>query len=66
MGRGASDDKGPLLAWICILRAHKELGLELPINLKMVFEGMEGKSLIDFKDVFASVYLFKKNELSYL
>jgi acetylornithine deacetylase/succinyl-diaminopimelate desuccinylase-like protein len=43
IGRGTSDDKGPTLAWIWVLKAYRELGLEFPVNLKMVFEGMEGK-----------------------
>lgn len=41
IGRGATDDKGPVLGWINILEAHKKLGLELPVNLKFCFEGME-------------------------
>lgn len=40
-GRGSTDDKGPVLAWINVLQAHHELGIELPVNLKIVFEGME-------------------------
>ncbi|KLO15516.1 CNDP dipeptidase [Schizopora paradoxa] len=41
IGRGSTDDKGPVLGWINILEAHKKLGLELPVNLKFCFEGME-------------------------
>ncbi|CAG8623810.1 9488_t:CDS:10 [Paraglomus occultum] len=41
MGRGATDDKGPVLTWFNIIEAHQKLGLELPVNLKMCFEGME-------------------------
>ncbi|KAF8309686.1 CNDP dipeptidase [Clavulina sp. PMI_390] len=40
-GRGSSDDKGPLLGWINVLEAHKKTGLELPVNLRFCFEGME-------------------------
>ncbi|WWC70211.1 uncharacterized protein I206_104161 [Kwoniella pini CBS 10737] len=40
-GRGSTDDKGPVLGWINVLEAHKNLGIELPVNLKMCFEGME-------------------------
>ncbi|KAG8934839.1 hypothetical protein FRC03_009505 [Tulasnella sp. 419] len=40
-GRGATDDKGPLLGWINVLEAHVKLGVELPVNLKFCFEGME-------------------------
>ncbi|KIO25520.1 hypothetical protein M407DRAFT_75542 [Tulasnella calospora MUT 4182] len=40
-GRGSSDDKGPLLGWINVLETHVKLGLELPVNLRFCFEGME-------------------------
>ncbi|TXT07163.1 hypothetical protein VHUM_03333 [Vanrija humicola] len=40
-GRGSTDDKGPVMGWLNVLEAHQKLGLELPVNLKMVFEGME-------------------------
>lgn len=32
---------GPVLGWINALEAFKELGHEVPLNLKFVFEGME-------------------------
>lgn len=40
-GRGSSDDKGPVMGWLNSVQAHKELGLELPVNLVTCFEGME-------------------------
>ncbi|KAL5006917.1 hypothetical protein ScPMuIL_015723 [Solemya velum] len=40
-GRGATDDKGPVLAWIHSLEAMQELKQEIPVNLKFIFEGME-------------------------
>ncbi len=40
-GRGSTDDKGPVLGWLNVLQAHKEAGIELPVNLLMCFEGME-------------------------
>ncbi|KAH8930481.1 glutamate carboxypeptidase protein [Atractiella rhizophila] len=40
-GRGSTDDKGPVLGWINVLQAHKELGIDLPVNLRFCFEGME-------------------------
>lgn len=40
-GRGTTDDKGPILAWLWAVEIYRELGLELPINLKICFEGME-------------------------
>lgn len=40
-GRGATDDKGPILGWLNVIQAHQKLGLEFPVNLLMCFEGME-------------------------
>jgi len=41
IGRGSTDDKGPILGWLNVLEAHKSLGLELPVNMRFCFEGME-------------------------
>ncbi|TFL03837.1 CNDP dipeptidase [Pterulicium gracile] len=41
IGRGSTDDKGPVLGWLNILQAHQEAQLELPVNLQFCFEGME-------------------------
>ncbi|KAG0328794.1 hypothetical protein BGZ99_004458 [Dissophora globulifera] len=41
VGRGSTDDKGPILGWLNAIEAHQKLGLELPVNLRMCFEGME-------------------------
>ncbi|XP_052801693.1 cytosolic non-specific dipeptidase-like isoform X1 [Mya arenaria] len=40
-GRGSTDDKGPVLGWINCIEAMQELGMQVPINLKFIFEGME-------------------------
>ncbi|XP_051879929.1 cytosolic non-specific dipeptidase-like [Pristis pectinata] len=40
-GRGASDDKGPVLAWLHAIEAVQALKQELPVNLKFIFEAME-------------------------
>lgn len=40
-GRGSTDDKGPLLAWLWIIEVYRELNLPMPVNLLMCFEGME-------------------------
>ncbi|KAK6513423.1 Cys-Gly metallodipeptidase [Arthrobotrys megalospora] len=40
-GRGSTDDKGPVLGWLNVIEAHQKVGLELPVNLLMCFEGME-------------------------
>lgn len=41
IGRGASDDKGPVLGWVNVLQWHHENKKELPVNLRCCFEGME-------------------------
>lgn len=40
-GRGATDDKGPVLGWLHALQAYNGIKADLPVNLKFVFEGME-------------------------
>lgn len=40
-GRGATDDKGPVLGWIHAIEAFQAIGESVPVNLKFVFEGME-------------------------
>ena len=41
LGRGATDDKGPVLCWLNAIEAHKKAGMDFPVNLLMCFEGME-------------------------
>jgi len=40
-GRGATDDKGPVLCWIHALEGYQAIGEDVPVNIKFVFEGME-------------------------
>lgn len=40
-GRGLTDDKGPVLGWLNVVEAHRQLGWELPVNLVCCFDGME-------------------------
>lgn len=46
-GRGSTDDKGPVIGWLNVIEAHKNLGLELPVNLITCFEGMEESGSIN-------------------
>ncbi|KAF9484099.1 CNDP dipeptidase [Pholiota conissans] len=41
IGRGSSDDKGPILGWLNVLQYHHEKKVPLPVNIKFCFEGME-------------------------
>lgn len=36
-GRGTTDDKGPVMAWINMLDAFRETDTPLPVNLKVSF-----------------------------
>lgn len=40
-GRGSTDDKGPVLCWIHAIEGFQKLGIEIPVNIKFIFEGME-------------------------
>jgi len=40
-GRGSTDDKGPIYAWMNAIEAYQQNGVELPVNLKFCLEGME-------------------------
>lgn len=40
-GRGSTDDKGPVLAWLNCIEAFQKIKQELPINLVFCLEGME-------------------------
>ncbi|KAK3369867.1 hypothetical protein B0H63DRAFT_485672 [Podospora didyma] len=41
LGRGSTDDKGPVLGWLNAIEAHQQAGVDFPVNLLMCFEGME-------------------------
>lgn len=51
--RGSSDDTGPLLGWLNVVQAHKESGVELPVNLITCFEGMEESGSLGLEDLIA-------------
>ena len=40
-GRGSTDDKGPVLGWLHVIQAYQALKIDLPVNMKFCFEGME-------------------------
>lgn len=40
-GRGSTDDKGPVLCWLHAIAAYQALKIDIPVNIKFVFEGME-------------------------
>ena len=60
IGRGSSDDKGPILGWLNVLEAHKDLGIELPVNLRFVFEGMEESGSVGLDEFIAAEHAREK------
>ncbi|KAM4029363.1 beta-Ala-His dipeptidase-like isoform 1-T1 [Anomaloglossus baeobatrachus] len=40
-GRGATDNKGPVLAWIHAIDTYIALKKDIPVNLKFIIEGVE-------------------------
>ncbi|KAF7266019.1 cytosolic non-specific dipeptidase-like [Rhynchophorus ferrugineus] len=53
-GRGSSDDKGPVLGWIHTLEAYKAIGVDIPVNVKFVFEGMEESGSVGLDELLYS------------
>ncbi|PVU91558.1 hypothetical protein BB559_004072 [Furculomyces boomerangus] len=51
VGRGSSDDKGPVIGWILTLEAFIKHGIDLPVNLLFCFEGMEESGSIGLEKV---------------
>uniref|UniRef100_A0A1S4MXZ6 Peptidase M20 dimerisation domain-containing protein n=1 Tax=Pediculus humanus subsp. corporis TaxID=121224 RepID=A0A1S4MXZ6_PEDHC len=61
-GRGATDDKGPVLGWIHALQAFKGIHLDIPVNIKFIFEGMEESGSLGLDElVFSIKDTFLKN-----
>lgn len=50
-GRGATDNKGPVLAWINAVSAFQALGQDLPVNVKLILEGMEEAGSVALAEV---------------
>jgi len=49
-GRGSTDDKGPSLSWLWVIEAYQQLGEEIPVNIKMIYEGMEESGSVGMED----------------
>ncbi|TMW54656.1 hypothetical protein DOY81_000187 [Sarcophaga bullata] len=54
-GRGASDDKGPVLCWIHAIEAYQKLNIDIPVNIKFVLEGMEESGSLGLDDLLLSL-----------
>ncbi len=51
MGRGATNSKGPELAFLAALHAFKTAGVSLPVNLVLVAEGEEEIGSPNFREI---------------
>ena len=36
-GRGASDDKGPVIGWLNAVHCYNQMGIEIPVNLRVIY-----------------------------
>jgi acetylornithine deacetylase/succinyl-diaminopimelate desuccinylase-like protein len=54
MGRGAVNQKGPEMAFLAALRAFKQTGRKLPVNVVLVAEGEEEIASPNFHEVIAN------------
>ncbi|KAI5278392.1 Beta-Ala-His Dipeptidase [Manis pentadactyla] len=50
-GRGATDNKGPVLAWINAVSTFRALEEDLPVNTKLILEGMEEAGSIALEEL---------------
>ncbi|XP_019379905.1 PREDICTED: beta-Ala-His dipeptidase isoform X2 [Gavialis gangeticus] len=50
-GRGATDNKGPVLAWINAVETFRALKLDMPVNFKFIIEGMEEAGSLGLDEV---------------
>ncbi|XP_032278463.1 beta-Ala-His dipeptidase isoform X2 [Phoca vitulina] len=50
-GRGATDNKGPVLAWINAVSTFRSLEEDLPVNIKFVIEGMEEAGSVGLEEL---------------
>ncbi|XP_068951058.1 cytosolic non-specific dipeptidase [Petaurus breviceps papuanus] len=53
-GRGATDDKGPVLGWLNALEAFQQINQDIPVNVKFCLEGMEESGSEGLDDVIFS------------
>ncbi|CAG2116026.1 unnamed protein product [Medioppia subpectinata] len=54
-GRGATDDKGPVMGWLNAIDAYQRTDTAIPVNLKFVFEGMEESGSVGLNELVVSL-----------
>ncbi|XP_044630815.2 beta-Ala-His dipeptidase isoform X1 [Equus asinus] len=50
-GRGATDNKGPVLAWINAVSAFRAMEEDLPVNIKFIIEGTEEAGSVTLEEL---------------
>ncbi len=53
-GRGTTDDKGPVLCWLHIIQSYQACKIDLPVNIRFCFEGMEEAGSDGLEDLLLS------------
>uniref|UniRef100_A0A914ZHT1 Peptidase M20 dimerisation domain-containing protein n=2 Tax=Parascaris univalens TaxID=6257 RepID=A0A914ZHT1_PARUN len=49
-GRGSTDDKGPIMGWINAIEAFRGSKINIPVNIKFCFEGMEESGSVGLEE----------------
>uniref|UniRef100_A0A7I4YYC2 M20_dimer domain-containing protein n=1 Tax=Haemonchus contortus TaxID=6289 RepID=A0A7I4YYC2_HAECO len=50
-GRGASDDKGPVLSWLHAIEMLQKHKIDIPVNVKFCFEAMEESGSLGLEEL---------------
>ncbi|KAL3982612.1 Cys-Gly metallodipeptidase DUG1 [Acanthocheilonema viteae] len=50
-GRGSTDDKGPVVAWINALDTLRKCEIPIPVNIKFCFEAMEESGSLGLEEI---------------
>ncbi|XP_069685945.1 cytosolic non-specific dipeptidase-like [Periplaneta americana] len=65
-GRGASDNKGPILCWLHAIEAFQANKIELPVNVKFIVECMEEVGSVGLENFMLSKKKTFFNDVDYL
>jgi len=64
-GRGSTDDKGPVLAWLNVIEAYQDLKMNIPVNIKVRgnknFAHLEQKTGISIQYKHISIQIWYAN-----
>ncbi|VDM45218.1 unnamed protein product [Toxocara canis] len=49
-GRGATDDKGPIVGWLNAIESFRASNIDIPVNIKFCLEGMEESGSVGLEE----------------